>query len=107
MPVPSVGGQATSTNAAFPPDVPVWSLWAELVVNVLWFAVIRVGRRWMPLLSGSAMLALVVILAAGISGLNHGWENSVGTRRVGGPLTGVLAKVERRLSGHQSERPNR
>ena len=80
MLVPSVGGLATSTNAAFPPDVPVWSLWAELVVNALWFAVIRVRQRSMPLLSGLAMLALVVILAAGINGLNHGWENSVGTR---------------------------
>ena len=78
--IPSIGGLTTSTDAAFPPDIPMWSLWAELVVNGIWFAVVRVRRQWMPMLSGLAMFALVVILALQISDLNHGWENSVGTR---------------------------
>ena len=32
-------------GSSFPCDSPMWSLWAELASNVVWFAVLRMGRR--------------------------------------------------------------
>ena len=74
--VPSVGGALASTDAAFPPDIPLWSLWAELVANAIWFAVLRVGTRWMPWLAGLSM-AILVVFAWQLGSMNFGWENGV------------------------------
>ena len=77
--VPSVGGLTASTDAAFPPDIPLWSLWAELVANGVWFAVLRAGVRWMPWLAGLSM-AILVAFAWQLGSMNVGWENSISIR---------------------------
>ncbi len=79
--VPKVGGLTTGAGAAFPADVPVWSLWAELFANAIWFAVIRAGKRWMPWLGGITMLALVAV-AWQHDSLNIGWQNSLNMRAI-------------------------
>lgn len=61
---------------AFPPDPPMWSFWAELAANAVWFAVLRAGRRWMAPL-GAASMAIIVVVALKMNTLNVGWE--VGT----------------------------
>ncbi len=48
---------------AFPCDSAVWSLWAELACNVVWFVALRVGRRFTAAVfavSMSAFLALAL-----------------------------------------------
>jgi len=77
--VPTVGGLTVSTDAAFPPDIPLWSLWAELLANAVWFAVMRIGRRWMRWLGIAAMLVLVAF-AWSFGTMDHGWENSISMR---------------------------
>ena len=46
-------------RGAFPADGPVWSLWAELASNVVWFTTIRHAKRWMPLLGAVTFVAMV------------------------------------------------
>jgi peptidoglycan/LPS O-acetylase OafA/YrhL len=53
----------------------MWSLWAELAANIIWFAVIRCGRRWMPWF-GSAMLAAFLFLAWRHKTLGDGFQQS-------------------------------
>lgn len=60
---------------AFPADGPMWSLWAELVANAVWFAVIRLGRRWMPWFGGAAFL-LLLLLTLHHKTLGDGWQQS-------------------------------
>ncbi len=79
--IPKVGGLTTGPGAAFPADVPLWSLWAELVANAVWFAAIRAGKRWMPWLGGLTMLALVAI-AWQYQSLDIGWQNSLVMRAI-------------------------
>ena len=68
---PHVGGPAGS---AFPADPPLWSLWAELAANAVWFAVLKAGRRWMlPL--GVVSAALLVAGVLWMNTLNIGWED--------------------------------
>jgi peptidoglycan/LPS O-acetylase OafA/YrhL len=45
---------------SFPPDPPVWSLWAELVTNAIWFAAMRFGHKLVRI----AWPILLVILFA-------------------------------------------
>jgi peptidoglycan/LPS O-acetylase OafA/YrhL len=58
---------------AFPPDPPMWSFWAELAANAVWFAVLKAGRRWMVPL-GVASMATIVVVALRMNTLNVGWE---------------------------------
>jgi len=49
-------------GVSFPPDPPVWSLWAELVTNAIWFFALRTWPRltraaWPWLLGGLFLLA--------------------------------------------------
>ncbi len=74
--VPKIG---TGAGAAYPADVPLWSLWAELFANAIWFAAIRGGRRWMPWVGAIAMLA-VVAFGWQYQSLDIGWQNSLSMR---------------------------
>jgi peptidoglycan/LPS O-acetylase OafA/YrhL len=47
-------------GVSFPPDPPVWSLWAEFVTNAIWFAAMRFGHNLMRI----AWPILLVILFA-------------------------------------------
>ncbi|MCK9685933.1 acyltransferase family protein [Scleromatobacter humisilvae] len=68
MPV-STGGM----NSAFPADPPMWSFWAELAANAVWFVVLKFGRRWMfPL--GVASMAILIFATLRANNLNLGWE---------------------------------
>ena len=61
-------------RGAFPADGPVWSLWAELVSNVIWFATIRYARRWMPAV-GLISLVAMIYLAWKFQTLDYGaWQ---------------------------------
>ncbi len=61
-------------TGAFPPNPPMWSFWAELAANAVWFAVLKAGRRWMlPL--GIASLVATVAIALRMNTLNFGWED--------------------------------
>ena len=67
---------ASAGAAAFPPDPPMWSFWAELAANAVWFLVLKAGRRWMlPL--GLVSMAITVGLALWMRTLNFGWEGGV------------------------------
>lgn len=60
-------------NSAFPADPPMWSFWAELAANAVWFAVLKFGRRWMfPL--GFASMAILIYATMRANTLNLGWE---------------------------------
>ncbi len=45
----------------FPCDIPMWSLWAELASNVLWFVALRLGRRLTAAAFVVSMLAFAVL----------------------------------------------
>jgi peptidoglycan/LPS O-acetylase OafA/YrhL len=77
--IPQVGGITTGQGAAYPADVPLWSLWAELVANAIWFAVLRGGRRWMPWVGAVAMFA-VVMFGWQYQSLDIGWRDSLDMR---------------------------
>lgn len=62
-----------SASGAFPPDPPMWSFWAELAVNAVWFFILKAGRRWMLPLGVASMVALVLIVLQ-MNTLNLGWE---------------------------------
>ena len=63
-------------GALFAADSPVWSLWAELVVNAIWFSALRVGRRFTRnLCIAAAALFVVVVLVSGTS--NYGVRSSL------------------------------
>jgi peptidoglycan/LPS O-acetylase OafA/YrhL len=64
---------------AFPADPPMWSFWAELAVNALWFCVLKMGRRWM-LPIGVASMAALVAIALRMNTLNVGWEDGAAFR---------------------------
>ena len=49
-------------GVSFPPDPPVWSLWAELVTNAIWFVAMRTSPRLVRL-ACPALLALLLVLA--------------------------------------------
>ncbi len=49
------------TEDFFPCDIPMWSLWAELASNVVWFAVLRLGRRATAAAFTVSMLAFVAL----------------------------------------------
>ena len=78
---PWCGSLTNGAKAAYPADVPMWSLWAELAANAVWFAVIRAGKRWMPWLGGITMVALVVVTWQ-YGSLNIGWRDSLDMRAV-------------------------
>jgi peptidoglycan/LPS O-acetylase OafA/YrhL len=65
------------TTNSFPADPPMWSLWAELVVNVLWFLALRLGRPAVWATGACSMIALF-FLAAGAGTLNIGWQATPG-----------------------------
>jgi peptidoglycan/LPS O-acetylase OafA/YrhL len=48
-------------EAAFPCDSPMWSLWAELASNVVWFVALRFGRRFTAAVFAVSMLAFIVL----------------------------------------------
>lgn len=54
----------------------MWSFWAELAANAVWFATLKAGRRWMVPL-GVASMAIIVIVALRMNTLNVGWEVGV------------------------------
>jgi len=61
-------------HGAFPADGPVWSLWAELASNVVWFAIIKHAKRWMPVV-GLGSFAAMVYLAWKYQTLDYGaWQ---------------------------------
>lgn len=59
---------------AFPANLPMWSLWAELVANVIWFAVMRIGRRLMPVVAGMS-IAGTLALTWHLGTINYGWRS--------------------------------
>lgn len=63
------------TVNSFPADPPMWSLWAELVVNILWFLALKIGRPAVWIAGACSMVALC-FLAAHAGTLNIGWEAS-------------------------------
>ncbi len=77
-PYPSSSGVGSS----FPCDSPMWSLWAELASNVVWFAALRLGRRTTLITFVISMLSFAVLaihgheffmgLDAGLRGLVSG-----------------------------------
>ncbi len=48
-------------RGAFPADGPVWSLWAELASNVVWFVAVRLAGRWMQILGTASFLAMLYL----------------------------------------------
>jgi peptidoglycan/LPS O-acetylase OafA/YrhL len=70
---------STSGPGAFPSDPPMWSFWAELAVNALWFLVLKAGRRWM-LPVGIACMAVTIATALKMHTLNFGWEEGASFR---------------------------
>jgi peptidoglycan/LPS O-acetylase OafA/YrhL len=63
----------SSEGRAFPPDGPVWSLWAELAVNALWFPIMKYRRQWMGPAGVIAVVATCVI-AWRLQTLNYGYQ---------------------------------
>jgi peptidoglycan/LPS O-acetylase OafA/YrhL len=64
-------------GSAFPQDSPMWSLWAELVANVVWFFAIRwFGRRSMAWM-GIVMMGVLVVAAWQCGTLNIGWQSGL------------------------------
>jgi peptidoglycan/LPS O-acetylase OafA/YrhL len=61
---------------AFPTNGPMWSLWAELASNVVWFVALKFGRRFTAALFG---LSLVVFLIAVFrhGTFDVGWESGI------------------------------
>ncbi len=45
----------------FPPDGPVWSLWAEFVTNAIWFFALKRGRRLVAIVGAMAVIATIVV----------------------------------------------
>jgi peptidoglycan/LPS O-acetylase OafA/YrhL len=70
------------SSAAFPADPPAWSLWAELAANVIWFFVIRGGRRWMLWL-GLATMAATLVIAWDLNSMDFGASAGYGSRVTG------------------------
>jgi len=66
-------------HGAFPADAPLWSLWAELIVNALWFAVMKFRRRWMAALTAISCLGMV-LLAWRLHTLNYGGTPGLAVR---------------------------
>lgn len=48
-------------GSSFPCDSPMWSLWAELASNVVWFAALRLGRRTTAVTFVISMLAFAAL----------------------------------------------
>ncbi len=51
--------------AAFPCDGAMWSLWAELASNVVWFVALRLGRRVTASVLALSMLAFMLLAIHG------------------------------------------
>jgi peptidoglycan/LPS O-acetylase OafA/YrhL len=67
------------TEPSFPADSPMWSLFCELLANLLWFGSVRLSSRW-PVVFG------IVLAVAGVGtfvlGLRHhtldyGWSGGL------------------------------
>ena len=64
-------------GSAFAQDSPMWSLWAELVANLIWFFAIKwFGRRSMAWM-GVVMMGVLVVAAWQRQTLNVGWESGL------------------------------
>ena len=72
MPLPSYW----PAGAAFPADGPMWSLWAELVANAIWFFAVRFGPRWSSAL-GIVTMVWLVYLAATHKTLGDGFQQTL------------------------------
>jgi peptidoglycan/LPS O-acetylase OafA/YrhL len=75
-PYPSSLGMASS----FPCDSPMWSLWAELASNIVWFVALRLGRRVTVATLVLSMLAFCVLAIHGhefFMGLESGARNQL------------------------------
>ena len=77
-PLPASAGR----DAAFPADSPMWSLWAELAVNALWFPVVRYGRRWMGFAGVVSVLGMLA-LTWHLQRLDYGMEAGAASRLMG------------------------
>jgi peptidoglycan/LPS O-acetylase OafA/YrhL len=65
------------SGTAFSADSPMWSLWAELAANAVWFAALRVGDRFTRALFVLAGAGLVVA-AFWVGSLNIGSQSGLG-----------------------------
>jgi peptidoglycan/LPS O-acetylase OafA/YrhL len=75
-------------GVSFPPDPPVWSLWAELVANAIWFAAMRVGRNVVRL-ACPVLLMILFALAWQHRTMGDGFQQ--GTRMLSFALVRALA----------------
>ena len=66
-------------HGAFPADAPLWSLWAELVTNVVWFVTMKAKSSWMAALS-ILTCAGMVVLAWKLQTLNYGGTPGLAVR---------------------------
>lgn len=99
--IPSI---TSNEAAAFPGNVPLWSLSAELLVNAAWAALLLSNFRHMRVLGQICLGVLVLVTlqkeALGI-GWGYGWEEALGAwlRAAGGFTIGCwLAQAPRRLA---------
>jgi peptidoglycan/LPS O-acetylase OafA/YrhL len=70
LPIP-----ARSGGDSFPANSPVWSLWAELAANFVWFGALRLGKLPLRLLGALSVAALLVMTWQQRT-LNSGWERT-------------------------------
>lgn len=78
---------------SFPLDVPAWSLWCEVLANILFCVLCRLPRWVMavPVLLGLAILAATAVSAPDFSGGGDGKTVVIGLGRIGfGFFAGVL-----------------
>ncbi len=59
---------------AFPSDGPMWSLWAELAINALWFPIMKYRPRLMGPIGVLAMLSMLA-LTWHLQRLSYGFES--------------------------------
>ena len=102
---------STGTSVAFPANGPLWSLLCEVLVNIVWYLVLRVGgqRAFLAMTTISVSAATGMVLLHGGS-TNFGWQGdaaligqglvrALGAFCVGTMLTQYRASVDGLLRG--------
>jgi len=102
--IPSLGA-----SSAFPANGPLWSLLSEVLVNALWFAVLRLGgHRALLVLAAITVPAATALVALHGGSANFGWQGdwalighgavrACGAFCIGALLTRYRAHVDRLL----------
>ena len=69
--------KAWPMGVSFPADFPMWSLWAELASNLVWYAAVKYGRRWLRY-AGVGLLLIMIWMAHNKHSMDMGVRQGVG-----------------------------